>query len=228
MARKPRIDAPGVAQHVVQRGINRQNCFQDDTDRWYYLASLREAAMTFDCAIHSYVLMSNHVHLLVTGAQKGSVSRMMQSLGRRYVRRYNDRHCRSGTLWEGRFKAGLVDSDRYLITCYRYIEMNPVRARMVGRATDYPWSSVHHNAVGQTDFLVTPHPTYLAISHEESTRLGSYRALLDIALTDDELTNIRGHTKQCKVIGSERFKREMMRLTRQDVRYRRPGRAIGS
>ena len=140
MARRPRIDAPGIPQHVIQRGVNRCACFHDDLDREFYLAAIGEVAGLHACSIHAYVLMTNHVHLLVTGQQTSSVSAMMQSLGRRYVRRFNNRHGRSGTLWEGRFKSSLVDSEQYLLTCYRYIEMNPVRARMVADPGDHAWS----------------------------------------------------------------------------------------
>ena len=224
MARRPRIDAPGVPEHVVQRGVNRCACFYDDLDREFYLASLNEVAGQAVCSIHAYVLMTNHVHLLVTGHKPNSVSVMMQALGRRYVRRFNNRHSRTGTLWEGRFKSSLVDSERYLLTCYRYIEMNPVRARMVSDPEDYPWSSVHANAADGFDPMLEPHEVYLSLDGDETARKRKYRALLDEALTDNELKSIRNHTNQCKALGSKRFLADMTELTGRDVLFRSPGR----
>ena len=125
MSRFPRPDIPGVAQHVVQRGNDRMPCFIDDVDRQRYLTALRETSQRHRCAIHAYVLMTNHVHLLVTPTQTGQIARMMQSLGRRYVRYVNERYHRTGTLWEGRYKACLVGTVPYLLRCYRYIEFNP-------------------------------------------------------------------------------------------------------
>ncbi|MBA8885076.1 transposase [Dokdonella fugitiva] len=161
MARLPRIEFADIPQHVVQRGNDRQPCFLEDADYRRYLRGLQEAALDHGCHIHAYVLMTNHVHLLLTPTTVGAVSRMMQQLGRGYVGYFNTAHHRSGTLWEGRFKSNLVDSERYLLTCYRYIEMNPVRAGMVEEPGAYRWSSYGHNASGGPDAIVTPHPIYL-------------------------------------------------------------------
>ncbi|WP_341777567.1 transposase [Luteimonas aestuarii] len=141
MARQPRFDLAGVPQHVVQRGNNRLPCFLDDDDRQRYLQCLRQGLARFDCQLHAYVLMSNHVHLLLTPASAGAVSRLMHTFARNYTGLFNGRHGRTGTLWEGRFKACLVDSDPCFPACSRYIEHNPVRAWMVARPADYPWSS---------------------------------------------------------------------------------------
>ena len=178
MARLPRFDLPGIAQHVIQRGNDRQPCFAAEEDYLHYLQELDEAAMRFGCAIHAYVLMTNHVHLLVTPVETGAVSRMMQALGRRYVACFNARYRRTGMLWEGRFKAGLVDSEDYVLTCYRYIELNPVRAGMVATAGQYRWSSHAHNAHGACDPRITPHPSYLDLGEGELGR-AAYRALFD-------------------------------------------------
>lgn len=137
MARQPGLDLPGIAQHVVQRGNDRQPCFFSPIDYQRYRHDLREIAMAEDCAVHAYVLMTNHVHMLLTPCEPGSVARLMQSLGRRYV---NDRYHRTGTLWEGRYKACPVDGKVYLLRCHRYIELNPVRAAMVADPAGYPWS----------------------------------------------------------------------------------------
>lgn len=213
MARKPRIDVAGIPQHVIQRGVNRSFCFVDDHDRNYYLYSLHKAAEQHDCRIHAYVLMSNHVHLLVTGHSLGSVSAMMQSLGRRYVRKFNKRHDRTGTLWEGRFKSCLVDSERYVLICYRYIELNPVRAGIVENPGEYPWSSVHANAFGKVDRLVDPHPVFQMLGAEKTSRMASYRNLLARVLDQDEITSIRAHVNQGKVLGSREFQLDVESLT---------------
>ena len=147
MSRQPRLDLPDVPQHVVQRGNDRIACFRDDTDRHLYLKTLGDVATSFSCALHAYVLMTNHVHLLVTPSDAGSVARLMQSLGRRYVSAFNHRHERTGTLWEGRYKSCLVDCGRYLLACDRYIELNPVRAGLAQRPGDYRWSSHRANSV---------------------------------------------------------------------------------
>src|SRR5207342_769567 len=131
MARLPRLDLPGIPQHIVQRGNDRQPCFADNADYLRYRQELGEAAFKHGCALHAYVLMTNHVHLLVTPAEPGAASRMTQAIGRRYVASFNARYRRTGTLWEGRFKSALVDSEHYVLACYRYIELNPVRAAIV-------------------------------------------------------------------------------------------------
>ena len=150
MARHPRLDLPGIPQHVVQRGNDRQACFAAPIDCGQYLQELREAAAKHGCAIHAYVLMTNHVHLLATPAEAGAMSRMMQAVGRRYVGSFNARYRRTGTLWEGRFKAALVGPSAYALACYRYIELNPVRASMVADPADYPWTSYQANALGRS------------------------------------------------------------------------------
>lgn len=180
MARLPRLDLPGVPQHVVQRGNNRAACFADDEDYLGYRGGLADAATQCGCAIHAYVLMTDHVHLLVTGMERGAVSRMMQRLGRRYVASFNLRHGRTGTLWDGRFKTSLIDSQHYLLACHRFIELNPVRAGMVADPVTYRWSSFRCNALDAPDALVTPHPVYLQLGADRVRRLAAYRALFEI------------------------------------------------
>lgn len=224
MARRRRIDVANVPQHVIQRGVNRSDCFRDELDYRSYLASLREVGAQHGCRIHAYVLMTNHVHLLVTGDAVGSVSSTMQGLGRRYVRWFNDRHRRSGTLWEGRFRSCLVDSERYVLACYRYIEMNPVRAGMVTDPADYRWSSVHGNAGDAADPLLDPHPVYLDLAAQQKGRKEIYRDLLEQAISDDELAAIRGYVDQGGALGSRRFQRQIEELIGRDAGLRRPGR----
>ena len=141
MPRLTRVAPIGVAQHVIQRGNNRQLCFGDESDMAAYINWLKEYAKKYEVDIHAWVLMTNHVHLLCTPNQELAVSKMMQSLGRQYVRYFNYTYGRSGTLWEGRFKACLIESERYLLEVYRYIELNPVRACMVTEPSEYQWSS---------------------------------------------------------------------------------------
>jgi len=166
LARLPRYAAPGMAQHVIQRGNNRSALFVDDVDYRFLHQCLRAACDRHGCRVHAYVFMTNHVHLLVTPATPTGISRMMQSVGRRYVRRFNDTYGRTGTLWEGRHKATLVNSDQYLFACYRYIELNPVRAGLVVDPIDYCWSSHRANALGAWDPIVVPHYSYDALGSD--------------------------------------------------------------
>lgn len=224
MARLPRLDLPRVPQHVVQRGNNRQACFSTDEDYLAYLGDLANAADHCGCEIHAYALMVNHVHLLVTGAERGAVSRMMQCLGRRYVVGFNARHRRAGTLWDGRFKSSLVDSKRYLFACHRYIEMNPLRAATVANPAEYRWSSYRRNALGESNRLVTPHPLYLQLGPDPAARQAAYRALLADALGEEELASIRVHVRQQKVLGTPRFQAEVGALLARNVVVRPRGR----
>lgn len=227
MARLPRFDLAGIAQHIVQRGNDRKPCFAAEADYLQYLKELREASFRHGCAIHAYVLMTNHVHLLATPDEVGAVSRMMQAIGRRYVGGFNARYRRTGTLWEGRFKAALVDSDRYVLACYRYIECNPVRAGMSLGPADYRWSSHAFNALGATDPVTTPHRDYLRLGHDTPSRLAAYRLLFDqdAGHSDDDL---RAHTRQQKVWGSDRFRREIEALTQRAAHVRPRGRPPAS
>ncbi len=205
MPRQPRLDLPDVAQHVVQRGNNRLPCFFIEADYRRYLINLRDAAQKHGCAVHAYVLMTNHVHLLVTPRASGGVSRMMQSLGRRYVGYINRTHQRTGTLWEGRYKSCLVDSERYALACHRYIELNPVRAAMVPAPRAYRWSSYHHNALGTHDPLLTPHVEYLALAGNDKQRQTVYRGLFENTINNKRLTAIRTHLQQQRALGTPQF-----------------------
>ena len=173
-----RLYAPGCAHHVIQRGNNRAPCFLETTDFRRYLAYLNSAARKYRVAIHSYVLMTNHVHLLVSPQDISACGRMMQSLGRNYVRYFNDRHERSGTLWEGRYKSTLIDSDNYFFTVSRYVELNPVRAAMVRTPEAYFWSSYRSNALGVRNELLTAHSLYNSLGRTAEERQASYRGCL--------------------------------------------------
>jgi len=177
MPRRPRIKLAEVPQHIVQRGINREPCFFAEEDYHCYLHWLQKSAGDWHCAIHAYVLMTNHVHLLVTPEQPDGIAKMMQSIGRRYVQYINRSYRRSGSLWEGRFKSSLVQAEEYLLTCMRYIELNPVRAGLVAAPGEYRWSSFRSNALGHEDALVTPHSCYYALGRSPALRQAAYRAL---------------------------------------------------
>ena len=206
MARHPRFDLPGVPQHVIQRGNNRLPCFLDDADRQRYVECLAQGLTRFGCRLHAYVLMSNHAHLLLTPSERGAVSRLMHTFSRNYVGLFNGRHGRTGTLWEGRYKACLVESGQYFLACSRYIELNPVRAWMVAAAGDYRWSSFKANAESQADRLVTPHAEYLGLGVDPASRAAAYHTLFEDALPEALSAEIRAHVSQQKALGSDRFK----------------------
>jgi putative transposase len=224
MARSPRLDLPGVPQHVIQRGNNRAGCFFGDADRRFYLKCLEEAALRRGCAVHAYVLMSNHVHLLVTPVEAGAVSAMLQDLGRRYVRVINTIHDRSGTLWEGRFRSSLVDSENYLLICHKYIELNPVRAGMVRDPADYPWSSHTHYMGLRVSPMITEHPVYLRIATRDSARRAAFRSLFAIALQEEILTRIRTAANTDSALGSEIFMNDAEAMLGRSVRAPARGR----
>ena len=224
MARLPRFDLPGIAQHVIQRGNDRQPCFVSNADRQRYLQDVRDAAQRHGIAVHAYVLMTNHVHLLATPPARNAIAAMMQAVGRRYVAYFNATFRRTGTLWEGRYKACVVDSDHYLLTCYRYIELNPVRAAMVADPGDYPWSSHRCNGRGEADALVTPHARYLDLGNDPQARQATYRALCGAAIGADELARIRGYVQQQRALGDGRFQARIEQLAGRCANMRPRGR----
>lgn len=205
MARQPRYILPGQPQHVIQRGNNRDVILAAEADYRFYLEKLKEACENTGCEVHAYVLMTNHVHLLMTPHEENSLGRVMQSLGRRYVQYFNYRYRRTGTLWEGRYRATLIDAENYLLTCYRYIELNPVRAGMVAHPADYRWSSYRSNALGQQDVLVSEHTLYRRLGVSGRERCHCYRALFDQSIGKETLEAIREATNRAWVLGSDRF-----------------------
>ena len=217
MSRLPRFNVPDLPYHVIQRGNDRCVIFGGDEDYAFFQDCLREAAENCGCAVHAYVLMTNHLHLLASPGTPDGLGRMMQSVGRRYVRYFNDAHRRSGTLWEGRFKAAPIDGEAYLLTCCRYIELNPVRAGMVAAPGEYRWSSWGVHAEGAADALVRPHPLYLTLGDTADRRCAAYRALFTQALPEETLTAIRHATNTAWPLGSDRFKDELAALTARRV-----------
>lgn len=205
MPRRPRVLLADYPLHIVQRGINREPCFFADEDRHCYLHWLEEAARACGCAIHAYVLMTNHVHLLLTPTETGAPSRLMQSLGRRYVQYANRFYRRTGSLWEGRFKSSVVQAEDYLLTCQRYIELNPVRAGMVSDPGQYPWSSYRANGLGQSNARLTPHPLYLALGCGSLARGQAYRALFRPQLDAEAAADIGQALRLGMPVGHGRF-----------------------
>jgi putative transposase len=213
MARPLRLVIPGQPLHIIQRGNNRAVTFHCRADYELFASELAQASKQEACAIHAYVLMRNHVHLLVTPSSELGPSLMMQAVGRRYVRYFNDRYERTGTLWEGRFRSTIVDSVRYFFVCSRYIELNPVRAGIVTRPDAYEWSSFGHNAIGGRDPIVTPHALYLALGARPSERRDAYRALFAVEIGDPAIGAIRRAAKRGGVLGDESFRRRAEHAT---------------
>ncbi|HSN20311.1 MAG TPA: transposase [Usitatibacter sp.] len=205
MARPARIDLPGVPQHLVVRGNNRANLFRDDNDRTVFIRFLRQSITVTDSDVHAFVLMTNHVHLLATGKAAGALSRLVQSVGRRYTRYVNRVHERTGTLFEGRFHASLVDSERYLFTCMRYIELNPVRAGMSAHAGEYAWSSFRQNSGAEPLVWLTPRSEYLALGCDAASRGEAYRSLFSNPIADGELQAIRQGIRKNAPLGASHF-----------------------
>jgi len=219
MPRRPRLHLPGFPLHVIQRGNNRSPCFFSNDDCAAYADWLQRAAEKLECAIHAYVLMTNHVHLLITPASPEGVSKLMQSLGRRYVQYVNHTYRRSGTLWEGRFLASAVHAEAYLLKCMRYIELNPVRAGMVEQPGDYRWSSFRCNGLGKPDRLIREHDIYMALGPNPAARRDAYRSLFRVQLDEKVLTAIREASQTGTLLSGERFRKEIeiaqkRRLTR--------------
>ena len=213
MARKPRFTLPGVPQHVIQRGNNREPCFFASEDFRFYLDCLKEAFEKYHCAVHAYVLMTNHVHLLVTPKRAEVVPKLIISLGRRYVQYINRSYHRTGTLWDSRYKSSLVQAEAYLLACQRYIELNPVRAAMVEDPAHYRWTSYRANALGQPDTRLSPHPIYRALGRNDEERQAAYRALFGAHLHRTAIDDIRLALTQSQPLGNQRFCAKIEQMT---------------
>lgn len=209
MPRRARLSIPGIPWHIIQRGNNRSVCFHAEEDYQLYLHYLDEFATRFGCAIHAYVLMTNHVHLLLTPQHTDSAALLMKNLGQRYVQYINHTYKRSGTLWEGRFRSCLTQTEDYVLACYRYIELNPVRAGMVMRPQDYRWSSYHANALGKASRFIVPQEEYLRLGRNDAVRQEAYRALFEAHLDEEVVGQIRSATNGNYALGSERFQQEI-------------------
>ena len=209
MPRRPRVNLVGYPQHIVQRGHNRAASFFGEDDYHCYLHWLKEGADKYGCAIHAYALMTNHVHLLISPSRTDGITRLMQSLGRRYAQYVNRFYKRSGSVWEGRFKASAIHAEEYLLTCYRYIELNPVTAGMVNDPADYRWTSYRWHALGESNALITDHALYDGIAPEAADRQAAYRALFRAHLDDEALGDIRKALNGGQPLGNERFREQV-------------------
>lgn len=224
MSRQARYYLSGVPQHVIQRGNNYHLTFFSEKDYPFYLECLKEATSAHTCEVNAYVLMPNHVHLLLTPRRPDSVSKFMQSVGRRYVQYVNHAYNRMGTLWGGRYKASLIDSLAYLLTCYQYIELNPVRANMVRDPGHYAWSSYRRHALGELSDVLADHPLYLALGETPEARQTAYRKLLQVRMDNYLLEEIRKSVHHCGVLGTDRFKDDVEAILHRRVRPGKRGR----
>ncbi|MCW9088534.1 MAG: transposase [Gammaproteobacteria bacterium] len=209
MPRKPRFFLPGLPVHIVQRGHSREPVFFEDNDYLAYLRWLKEGAERYKVEIHAYVLMTNHIHILATAGDTEGITRMMQYVGRWYVPYINRTYGSSGSIWEGRYKASLIHDEEYLLSCMRYIELNPVRADMVRSPAHYRWSSYRHNGQGKGDDLITPHALYLALGKTLPTRLTAYKALFKAHLDKGVLDDIRSAWQTGTPLGNDFFRQKI-------------------
>ena len=209
MPRKPRFIIPDVPVHIVQRGHSRNPVFFEDADYSAYLGWLKSGAERYHCAIHAYVLMTNHIHILATPRDTEGITRMMQYVGRHYVPYINHTYGTTGSIWEGRYKAGLIQDEHYLLTCMRYIELNPVRAAMVRAPAHYRWSSYRANAQGKPDELITQHAIYLSLGESPDTRCEAYKELFKAHVELQDLNDIRSSLQTGTPLGSDHFKQKI-------------------
>jgi putative transposase len=227
MARLPRLALPGYPHHVIQRGNNRQATFRDAADYERMLALLGEHAEREKVSIHSYVLMGNHFHLLATPESPTGLPRMMQAVGRRYVRYFNDRYQRTGTLWEGRYKAAPVQTDRYLLSCMAYIDLNPVRAGLVSKATDYTWSSYRHYAGLRNDKLIRPHALYWQLGNTPFAREAAYEDLVSRGVPSALQYEFTASVLKGWMLGDPVFVAQAQKQTKRRLTPARAGRPFG-
>ena len=212
MARLPRIVIPNQPIHIIHQGNNRQDIFESEEDMIRIKEDIATSLSKTKCRLHAYVIMTNHLHLLITPEDKAQLTKFMQSLANRYVRYFNAKHQRTGTLWEGRYKSCLVDSDHYLFTLYQYIEMNPLKAGMVEEIADYPWSSYPHNAVGQIDPLISEHELYQNLGSSRERRCEAYLKMFDRLNTTKQDSQITNATLRGEALGDDAFHQKISRL----------------
>ncbi|MCX7255814.1 MAG: transposase [Polaromonas sp.] len=224
MARLPRLTVPGYPHHIIQRGNNRQAIFSSVADYQMLLGLLDENAHKFGVALHAYVLMGNHFHLLATPGTEEGLPQMMQAVGRRYVRYFNDSQGRTGTLWEGRYRSTLIETGRYLLACMAYLDLNPVRAGLVKEAGAYPWSSYGHYVGLRSDKMLTPHPLYWALGNTPFAREAAYAELVRAGTTPEQQALLTDATLGGWALGSESFVADLQKRTERRVKKNQPGR----
>lgn len=227
MARLPRLTVPGLPHHVMQRGNNRQTIFAGPADYERLLGLFHDHARETGVAIHAYVLMSNHFHLLATPESSESLPKMMQAVGRKYVRYFNDRQGRSGTLWEGRYRSTLIQTDRYLLACMAYIDLNPVRGGMVAHPRDYPWSSHAHYTGLRNDRLITPHPLVWELGNTPFAREAAYAELVNAGITSEQQSALTQSMLKGWALGETDFVADLQKRTARRVARAQAGRPVG-
>ena len=228
MARLPRLVIPNQPHHIIQRGIDKQTVFRETEDYVFFLARLRDGAKQFKVAIHAYVLMPNHFHLLVSPTDAQGLARMMQRVGRFYVPHFNQKYDRIGTLWQGRYKATVIDTERYFMLCSRYIELNPVRAGIVADPGVYAWSSYLHHIGVKSDGLITDHALYWDLGNTPFQREASYKEMAERVPTSEEVLQLSDATNKGWALGSERFKADLEKQEMRRVRPAKRGRPFKS
>lgn len=226
MARLSRLTLPGYPHHIIQRGNNRQAIFLSSGDRQFLLDLLKETATKFGVAIHAYVLMTNHFHVLATPSSATALPQMMQAVGRRYVRLFNDSNQRSGTLWEGRYKSTLIQADRYLLACMVYIDLNPVRAGLAAQAADFPWSSHAHYAGLRVDELITPHPLFWTLGNTPFAREAAYAQLVQAGVSNQDLSDLTQSALRGWALGEGSYVSDLQKQTNRRVARAFAGRPL--
>lgn len=226
MARLPRLTVPGYPHHLIQRGNNRQAIFSGPDDYKTLLGMLDESARKFEVELHAYVLMTNHFHLLATPATVTGLPSLMQAVGRRYVRYFNQAQGRTGTLWEGRYRSTLIQADRYLLACMVYMDMNPVRAGIAQAAADYPWSSHRHYIGLRDDKLVTPHPLYWTLGNTPFAREAAYAELVAAGIGQDQQQALTNSALQGWALGESDYVRDLQKRTARRVTKAKAGRPV--
>ena len=228
MARLPRLTLAGYPHHIILRGNNRQAIFMDSADFQRMLALLQNHAKERDVQVHSYVLMSNHLHLLLTPLQNDSLPKMMQAVGRSYVLYFNKRHGRSGTLWEGRYRSSLIQTERYFLSCMAYIDLNPVRAGMVAQAADYLWSSHGHYIGRQNEAWLSPHPLYWDMGNTPFAREAAYAAMVQAGVNQEQQQALTSSALSGWALGEKSFVQGLQKQTTRRVNRAKAGRPFGS
>lgn len=226
MARLPRLTLPGYPHHVIQRGNNRQEVFTSAQDYQTFLYLLRESARAFEVDVHAYVLMSNHFHLLLTPRTAEGLPLMMQAVGRRYVRYFNDLHSRTGTLWEGRYRSTVIEAERHLLPCMTYLDLNPVRAGLVAQAADYLWSSYGHYTGQRIDKLILPHPLFWSLGNTPFAREAAYADMVQIGLNSVQKNDLTDSALNGWALGSVEFVDELQKKTTRRLTKASSGRPI--
>ena len=224
MARQPRLILPHEPHLIVQRGNDNQLIFRDDEDHRRFLEWLRESAKFYRVAIHAYVLMPNHLHVLATPSDEDGLAAMMQKVGRLYVPWFNNKYGRSGTLFQGRFRTSVIDPDAYFLACIRYIELNPLRSQLAFEPLDYPWSSYAHHAGVRPDPLITDHAKYWELGNTPFQREAAFIELAQQGMSGQELDTINAAVLKGAPLGSHEFKVALEHKTRRQILPAKRGR----